>query len=236
MHLLKFLRNFRRQRQMINFYKAFIKEGDLCFDIGANIGERTNCFLKLGAKVITLEPQSSCFAVLQSKYRNNKQVKLIRSAAGSEEKEDQLMICDETDECSTLSKEFINSYSAISGLNWNKTEKVKVITLESLCRSYGVPKLCKIDVEGYESEVMRGLQSPIKYICFEFNRALLSDTSKSLEILGTLGNYRCNFIKYEIMSLVSEEWLPLEEFRSKLDQIITPDILTGEIVAEHLDY
>ena len=61
------------RKKMIQFYSNFISNGDLCFDVGANIGNRTEVFLELGAKVICVEPQQAClqqlnkiFAVLDS--------------------------------------------------------------------------------------------------------------------------------------------------------------------------
>lgn len=115
------------------------------------------------------------------------------------------MICDETDECSTLSEEFVFIYKDFANFNWKTKEKIIVNTLDNLFKQFGVPKLCKIDVDGYESEVFLGLSSPIKYICFEFNRPLISDTAKCLETLSLIGNYKCNFIKYEYMNLVLSE-------------------------------
>lgn len=44
----------------MRFYEQFIRPNDICFDIGANMGNRTEVFLKLGAKVIAVEPQSEC--------------------------------------------------------------------------------------------------------------------------------------------------------------------------------
>jgi len=235
MKKLNLIRKFLKKREMKKFYKKFISAGDLCFDIGANIGERTCIFLKLGAEVIAVEPQNSCINVLESKFGNNKNVKIINYAVGSKEKDEDLMICDETDECATLSKNFISAYSSSSGFHWERTERIKVTTLEKLFNLYGTPTFCKIDVEGYESEVFLGMKEKIKYIAFEFNKPLLDDTIKSLEILSSLGNYKCNFIKYELMNLVLDEWMPAKEFLGKLKQIISSDILTGEILVEFTD-
>ena len=38
------------------FYQNFINKNDLVFDIGANKGNKSNVFLKIGARVIALEP------------------------------------------------------------------------------------------------------------------------------------------------------------------------------------
>ena len=32
---------------MIHLYSSFVKEGDLCFDVGANMGNRIEAFLKI---------------------------------------------------------------------------------------------------------------------------------------------------------------------------------------------
>lgn len=227
---ISFIRQYFKQKTMIQFYQNFITKGDLCFDIGANIGERTDCFVKLGAKVITVEPQSTCFTILTEKYRNSPQVKALQVAVGSSEREDVLMICEESNECTTLSKEFVATYTAFSGLHWTKTEKINVITLDSLCERFGMPKFCKLDVEGYESEVLLGLSKPIPYICFEFNYPMLEDTLKCLHILSSLYDYQCNFFIYEKMELVLKEWMPISDFRSRLRQIIHSNMLTGEII------
>ena len=49
---------------LAGFYSTFVSTGDLCFDIGANYGNRTKVFLRLGARVVAVEPQPSCCQVL----------------------------------------------------------------------------------------------------------------------------------------------------------------------------
>jgi len=41
----------------IGFYGQFVGRGDLCFDIGANTGNKTEMMLMLGATVVSVEPQ-----------------------------------------------------------------------------------------------------------------------------------------------------------------------------------
>lgn len=230
MYIPQFIKKRLKQREMLRFYRQFINVGDLCFDIGANSGERTDVFLKLNAKVICVEPQSKCVNFLKEKYTNNANVKLVHAALGSKEGEAELMLCEETDECSTLSTDFVRTYTGVSNFHWNKKEKVRVFTLDSLCASYGMPKLCKIDVEGYESEVFKGMTNGIEVICFEFNYPLIADTIKCLETLSLIGNYECNFIEYERMDLMLEKWMEIKEFTKNIKELIKSNALTGEIV------
>lgn len=230
MYIPQFIKKRLKQREMLRFYRQFIKAGDLCFDIGANSGERTDVFLKLNVKVICVEPQSKCVNVLEEKYKNNSNVTLVHAALGSSEGEAELMLCEETDECSTLSPDFVKTYTGVSSFHWNKKEKVNVLTLDSLCASYGMPKLCKIDVEGFESEVFKGMTKDIEIICFEFNYPLITDTIKSLETLEVLRNYECNYIEYERMDLILDKWMGIKEFKEKVKELVEPSVLTGEIV------
>ena len=45
----------RQTQKMKSFYSHFIGKGDLCFDVGANLGNRAEVFLALGATVVAIE-------------------------------------------------------------------------------------------------------------------------------------------------------------------------------------
>src|SRR5215472_8214381 len=72
-----------KQRRERALYATFIKPGDLCFDIGAHVGDRTGHFLALGARVVALEPQPAAMAVLQRWYGRDPRVTLVEAAAGA---------------------------------------------------------------------------------------------------------------------------------------------------------
>ena len=103
-----FLINFFNRKKLLQFYSQFIKKDDLCFDIGANYGVRTDIFLKLGARVVSVEPQDTCMQELQKKYGNNKKVILIKKAISDTCGEEELMISD-SHTLSSMSKEWVNS-------------------------------------------------------------------------------------------------------------------------------
>src|SRR5436853_4421934 len=107
--LLKNFRKFRKKKELYSFYKKIIKKGDVCFDIGANIGERTEVFLNLGASVLAIEPQKECVEILETKFMGNKQLKIFRGAVSNFLGKEKFWIC-EINECSSMSGEFIRFY------------------------------------------------------------------------------------------------------------------------------
>ena len=139
-----------------------IEEGDLVFDIGANEGGKTDELLKLGARVICVEPQPDCANILRKKYQNNPNVKVIEKGLADREGCMKLSICSSANTLSTFSENW--KKGRFSQYQWNKTIDVEVTTLDRLIEIYGFPKYCKIDVEGFEFEVIRGLSKPIPFL------------------------------------------------------------------------
>src|SRR5579864_4289372 len=61
-----------RERE-INFYRNLLEgfcNGDVIFDIGANQGYKAGIFLKLGAKVVAVEPDEASQETLRQKFLN----------------------------------------------------------------------------------------------------------------------------------------------------------------------
>ena len=56
---------FRSERIMCSFYSEWIAKVDLVFDVGANIGQYTEIFSSLGARVIAIEPNPALFEGLR---------------------------------------------------------------------------------------------------------------------------------------------------------------------------
>src|SRR5262245_14159320 len=61
-------------------YRRFIRPGDLCFDVGANFGRKTEVFIALGARVVAFEPQPDCCDEITAL---NPAATVVRSAVGS---------------------------------------------------------------------------------------------------------------------------------------------------------
>ena len=72
--------------------------------------------------------------------------------------------------------------------------------------THGVPRFCKIDVEGFEAEVLAGLSRPIDGVSFEFVSGGVEVAVRCVRRLEALGAYRFNAIPGEKRRFVSERW------------------------------
>lgn len=223
----------RRER----FYSQFINKGDLCFDVGANLGNRTEIFVKLGATVVAIEPQATCAQKLRKKYKNDSRVILIQKALGEKEGEGELKLSN-SHTISSMSKEWIDSVKAsgrFSAFKWNKTVIVSVTTLDKLIEEYGQPVFCKIDVEGFEFQVLKGLSQPIRIISFEFTPEFIDSAINSIEYLSSIGVVLFNYSVGESMRLSLSKWVKPEEICEIL--LSLPDkTIFGDVYAKFIEW
>lgn len=229
-------------RKLLKFYSKFIKKDDLCFDIGANFGWRTDIFLKLGARVVAVEPQDTCIKELEKKYDGNKKVILIKKAISDNPGDEDIMISD-SHTLSSMSKEWIDSikssemfFVSTQAFKWQKTYKVQATTLDQLIKDHGKPSFCKIDVEGYEYNVLKSLSEPIDTVSFEFTptQTFISSAIKIIRHLASLGEVKFNYSYGESVALVLNEWVGAEEISNILQNRLKKTHVFGDIYARFL--
>jgi len=213
---------------MLNFYSQFIEKGDLCFDIGANVGNRTDVFLGLGATVIAVEPQTICVEKLRSSFKRNKNVIIVDKALGEREGFGKIAICEAEPTISTMSDKWKTNGRFANNHEWSKRQPVSITTLDALIQKYGVPKFCKIDVEGFEKQVLKGLTVPIPFISFEFTREFFDDAKKCMAYLSSIGESRFNCSLGESGELFLPEWVTHDRVHTSLDSF-DDDFLWGDI-------
>jgi FkbM family methyltransferase len=163
--------NRRRRGALEGHYARFVGRGDLVFDIGSHVGDRVAAFRRLGARVIAVEPQPALARTLRLLYGRDKSVTVVESAAGRAPGAVALKLNLDNPTVSTASEAFIAASRGApgwEGQQWTRTVDVPVTTLDDLIARHGAPRFIKIDVEGYEAEVLAGLSAPPPALSFEF--------------------------------------------------------------------
>lgn len=212
--MIKSITTLYHQFKSKRFYARLIKKNDLCFDIGANIGSKSKLFLSNGAKVIAFEPQSACIEIL-SKIKNPN-FSFYSFAVGSANEVRELHLSNHS-EVATLSDKFIEAYHS-DHVYWNTQEKVTVKTLDHLISEFGLPDYCKIDVEGYELEILSQLSHKIPMIEFEFTEKFISDTLEIIDHLSVY-DYRYNYILNEQPLFQLNDWVDAAEIKRRISAL-----------------
>lgn len=198
-----------------------LKKGDLVFDVGANIGNKTDTYLQKGAKVVCFEPQPQCVKTLRTKYRNNPNVTIEPSGLADSEGSLDLFICTNANVLSTFSHQWMtDGRFADGGVKWDKKITVPVYTLDQMINKHGRPNFIKIDVEGFEYKVLKGLTLNSDYLSFEFTQEHRDNMEKCLDILEGLGYKVFNFGIAEDEKFALANWVCRKDLLARLDKTI----------------
>lgn len=159
-----------RNARLMGLYAGFVPKGGLAFDIGAHAGDRIAAFRGLGARVVAAEPQPAMARVLRWRFGRDRDVTLHAVAMGAAPGRATLAVNAANPSVSTLSDSFLSAATGAQGWEgqvWDRRIEVDVRTLDDLIAEHGRPDFIKIDVEGFESEVLAGLSDPVAALSFE---------------------------------------------------------------------
>jgi FkbM family methyltransferase len=136
-------------------------------DVGANVGEFTIMIHKIlsDAMIYSFEPINDCYKDLLENTKHISQVKCFNLALGRESKEE-IMFRSEFSPSSSLLKMGSLHKTAFPYTKNVINEKIKIVALDEIRdRIDWRPKiLLKIDVQGYELEVLKGAKSCLNFI------------------------------------------------------------------------
>ena len=208
--------------------QALFQPGDLVFDIGGNIGAKTAEFVASGARVVCFEPQPDCVRKLRQRFANNPNVVIESAGLATQSGVMELSICSAANTISTFSPEW--KKGRFANYQWDRKILVPVTTLDAAIARHGQPDYVKIDVEGFELEVLRGLNSRVSLLSFEFTTEFLDNNRDCARHLESIGFCEFNAKIGTLDHYVSERWLSAEELFVLLRKSSDPE-LWGDIYA-----
>jgi FkbM family methyltransferase len=214
-----------RNRETL-FYRSLLNplpKDLLIFDVGANRGQRTQVFVRLGARVIAIEPDALNQRLLTRRtarlFSREQPVTIVGKAVSDSDSGATLWIHSPGSGLNSLSKKWVQMLGSDdrrfgNTVDFNGRQQVETTTLNALIQSYGAPYYVKIDVEGHEVSVLKGLKRPVPFLSFEVNLPeFLSEGIECVEILATLAkNGRFNWYVDSHGRLALPKWLPHAEF------------------------
>jgi FkbM family methyltransferase len=202
--------NRERRAAMERLYRRFVSPGDLVFDVGAHVGDRVAAFRRLGARVIAVEPQPALRWSLKLLHGRDRAVIIEACALGRAEGTIELKLNLDNPTVSTASSDFIRAAAGAPGWEgqaWTATAAVPMTTLDALIARHGTPAFIKIDVEGFEAEVLAGLSRPVPALSFEFTTIQRNVAAAAIDRCGALGYASFNAALGESQTLTHAAWL-----------------------------
>ena len=224
--MISFLKYFFNKKKSHDVTKL-LNSGDLFFDIGAHLGDKSKQFLDKNLKAIMVEPLPQCVDQLKLKFKEKTNIEILQKAVGKTTGNMTLEINTKMPTTSTMAKHWKSG--RFSNEKWDKKITVEMTTLDHLIKIYGEPNYIKIDVEGFELDVLLGLSKKVGIISFEFTSEFLDQSINCLNHLEKIGYKKYNFSIGERRKFFSE-WSNIDDLMRQLKSEIQKDkLLWGDI-------
>tara|TARA_Y100000816_G_C26080142_1_gene569199 strand:+ start:1114 stop:1857 length:744 start_codon:yes stop_codon:yes gene_type:complete len=210
--------DYSNKKKILAFFgNQFKTEALIILDIGAHKGESIHFFMNNFniSKIFSFEPNQDLYLYLKNKFKDfDQKVELINLGVGniSEEKELNIMTesssstFNEIDQTSSYYKRKKKLFSFFfSGSKFlKKKQKIALENLSNIIKKKSINKIdiLKIDTEGYEYNVIRGINDEdfkkIKFIYFEHHYDLMIKKGYKYSDINKILNNKGFKLKYKL--------------------------------------
>ena len=154
------LNRFMKNNLPIEFIKHInlLTQDHLVIDVGANIGMVSECLAKKGSKVISFEPNNKAFIELKKIAKKYSNIEVKHAAVGTEDKNVKLYMHQQSNSSRADLTQASSLLSNKPNISTEIYEEVKQINFAKFLKSLKIKvELIKIDIEGYEIELINHL-------------------------------------------------------------------------------
>lgn len=166
----------RKRVKQEQFYRNVLQgltTGAIIYDIGASRGVKTEVFLRLGARVVAVEPNRVAVEHMRRLFKTD--VQIIQKAVSDRLGREFYHIHTNESGLNTLSSKWLEVLGDTQRtrfaqpITFSEGYEIETTTLDALIAELGKPFYIKIDVEGYELNTLKGLSQAVDYLSFELN-------------------------------------------------------------------
>lgn len=155
----KLKRRYRkRHADVFTRLVADLRPGDLCIDLGGNVGDVSRKFLERGADVIVFEPDPDTFEVLRANLAGHPNATLLQKGAGVENTTLRLRRAARLSEDPGKFSQAASFERQDRHMDDSNSVAVEVVDFVAFLRDLDRPvRILKIDIEGSEWDLMEAL-------------------------------------------------------------------------------
>jgi FkbM family methyltransferase len=184
----------------------------------------------LGAHVVCVEPQPAMVQSLKERFPSNPRVSVVAKGLADRPGRLAMSINTAAPVLSTFAEQW--KTGRFADQTWDEVVEVEVTTFDQLIAEFGVPRYAKVDVQGFEKEVIRGLSARVGCISFKFTAEFFSDAVVVIEYLCKIGYSTFNYSINEQENFRLEEWLARTQFINTLERVCALEpVCWGDIYA-----
>jgi len=160
----------RREAQTMRLFQELIPEGATVLDVGGHIGYVALYLASLvgpRGRVYTFEPGENNLPYLRRNTESQENITVVERGAGACNERRSFYLEDLTGQNNSFVKDFdvleFNKAQAHALATRVEEVTVEVVTLDDFCRTESIcPDFIKIDVEGFELEVLKGASALLR--------------------------------------------------------------------------